>query len=430
MKNLISKIKNNKIFYVFLLFIVAMFPSAFYTKAEYQQRAILVSIAIDKNEDKFDLNAMLVVPSSAGNLNSNIEIVSGEGKTVSEALHVITTDLGKKVSLAHCDTIFVNDDLLKNEDISRVLDHFVRGANNTKNSIIIGIEGKGKDLLETIKNLKEVNSFLASDLVNSENNLIGITNVSIKEFYKDYFTPGQVSVMSVLTLKDESGEQSGGSQNGSGSEQSGVDSGGQTGGSSSGESSGGSQGSKSKELRSENKLALLKKGKQVALLENEQSDFYNLINDKAKTDFINLNNLDFKIDDAKVSDLGVEIVEKKVKKRYNIKDGKPRLVCDIEIIVKLTEIVHEGNIKVNSINGVRTHVNDDVEKAIKEYYDKGLQELVTISKENNVDVFEFNEKLNKFKNKKWKEFLQSINNEEDYLQDIAVELNLRIKSKF
>lgn len=422
MKKLINKLKKNKIMYVFLLFIVFMFPSAFYTKSEYQQRAILVSVAIDKKEDDFSVSGLLVIPSSMGEFNANVEIVSGEGKTVSSALHQITSDLGKKVSLAHCDTIFVNDEVLSSEDMSRILDYFIRGVNATKNSMIIGIEGEGREFLETIKQSNKVNNFLASDLVNSENNLIGLTNVSLKEFYKEYFTPGQVSVMSLLTLSDDSQ----GASSGDGGQQS------QGGGMSNVGSSTSTQGqsSQNKNIKSENKLAVLKKGKKLTVLEEESCDTYNLLYDQAKTDYFLLENLNIEDDQTNVTEIALEVVDKNIHKLFTFENNTPKLNLDVEIVVKLVEIIHEGEVDDEEISSVKTHVNENVKDAIKDYFNKGIEELKKISKVNKVDLFRFEDRLNKYYHKEWSKYLASLSDKEDYFNNIEVELNLRIKSKF
>ena len=432
MKKLINKISKNKIVYIFLIFIIIMFPNAFYTKSEYQQRAILISVALDKNEEGYSINGMLVVPSSAGNISSNVELVDGKGGSVADALHSIETDLGKKVSLAHCDTIFVNSEILQ-EDLSKVLDYFIRGVHGTKNSIIIAVDGQAKDLLNYIKSSNKVNNFLASDLVNSENNLIGLTNVSLKEFYKDYFTPGEISVMSLLKMEDEqsTGQSSGGSSEGGSSSGASGGSSGESGGGGESQSGGSSGGQSKKTLRSENELLILKQGKQVAKLTNESSDFYNLINDQAKIDFLFLNDLNIEDDNGAITkSLGINIVEKTINKKYNIKNGIPILNYDIEIVVRLTEVIQEGNVTEESINAVKTHVNDPVKHAIIDYYKKGLKQIMSLSQNNKVDIFRFKEKLNKFHNKKWKEYYENLQDKNDYLNNFEVNFNLVIKPKF
>ena len=415
MRKLIAKLKKNKYFYVFLLFIVLMFPSAFYTKSEYQQRAILVSVAIDKKEDDFNVTGLMVIPSTMGEFNANVDLVSGEGKTVSAALHQITSDLGKKVSLAHCDTIFINEKVLAEEDVSRILDYFIRGVNATKNSMIIAIDGEGKETLETIKQSNRISNFLASDLVNSENNLVGLANVSLKEFYKEYFTPGQVSVMSLLKINEEQQSSSGGGQNQDGS---GANGGGQD------------QEKKNKTITSENKLLVLKNGRKVATLEDKMSDAYNLLNDQAKTDYFLLEDLNIVDDHAKVTEIAIEVVQKDVKKIFTFDDNVPRLKLDVEIVVRLVEIIHEGTVDDEEISAVKTHVNDDVKNAITDYFNEGIEGIVNISKQNKVDLFRFEDRLNKYYHKSWSEYLEGLADKEEYFNDIVVELDLKIKSKF
>ncbi len=415
MKKIWNKIKNNKVFYVFLVFVIFMFPTAFYEESEFDKRAVMVALAIDKKEGEFELNGIVAIPTASVELNSNVDVIEGKGKNISEAINNMSLDVGKKVSLAHCDTLIVSKDMLMEEDLSTTLNYFLRGSQLTSNTLLIAVQGESKEFLETVMQSKSINTFLISDLVNNQESLVSASRVNIKTFFNEYYGPSGSSIMNVLEVSEEESEQGG---------QSGSSGGGESG--SSGEQSAGKQ---KKMVQNNGDLLVLKNGKFVATLSDKSAQAYNLFNKTIDRGFISLDKVE---DEGEIKEnIGIEIVQKTTKNKYYFNNGVPTLDVNCNLIVKLTEMVVETDKKdITYINGVKTHITKGVEEAIKNYYKEGMKGIVDISKQNQVDVLKFKEKLFKFKNKEWKEFYNQLANEQSYLDNIVVNVNLDIKGKF
>ncbi len=398
-----------------------MFPSAFYSEAEFDKRAVVVALAIDKDGDMYELNGITAIPTSSVELNSNVDIISGKGKSIGEAINQISLDVGKKVSLAHCDTLVVNQQLMQEEDLSKTLNYFLRGSQLTSNTLLIAVEEKSKDFLEAVMQSKSVNTVLISDLVNNQDSLVSASRVNIKGFFNEYYSEGSTSIMNSLQVQENT-EQNNQSSEGS--------SGGDTSeGESSSSGSGGNTAQGKKTVKNEGNLLVLKTGKSVGMLKDKQAQAYNLYNTKIHRGFLMLRELED--DGVKKENVGIEIVQKNVNNKYSLKDGVPTLTIKCDMIVKLTEmIVDEEKKDLTHLNGVKTHITDNVKKAIYEYYKEGIDGIIELSKEQKVDIFRFKEKLYKFKNKEWKKYYDGLENKEDYLNNIVVNLELEIKGKF
>ena len=70
--------------------------------------------------------------------------------------------------------------------------------------------------------------------------------------------------------------------------------------------------------------------------------------------------------------------------------------------------------------------NDEVVKKIKEKLDKNLNEAVDLIKSNNVDILEVCGMFKKFHYKKWKKYIEKIENKENPLQNINFEWKINI----
>ena len=147
MKNLLKKMWVNKTLTLFLIFFIITFPTAIYQKSEFEKRAILTSIGIDKIDGKYEFSGLVVVEEAPMKISSNVKLVSSEGENISEAVYKLSITLGKEIGLAHCDSIVVGEGL-DDENLADILDYFIRTSNLTKNTNLISCPGSAKELLQ------------------------------------------------------------------------------------------------------------------------------------------------------------------------------------------------------------------------------------------------------------------------------------------
>ena len=110
--------------------IIAMISYLFYMIViinDFDLEKILSSVGIDKVEDNYNLTLLSVIPKGSNDISANLEIFKCSGKTISEALDNATSNTGRKVGLAHCDSLIISLDalLISNKFFSAFSSYFL-----------------------------------------------------------------------------------------------------------------------------------------------------------------------------------------------------------------------------------------------------------------------------------------------------------------
>ena len=109
---LLSKIWKNKIFVVLLLMVLIFTPSSIYQQITNKIRAVVTTFGVDLTESGVGVTILHIIPKSASNFNQNTEIAYAEGGNVAEAISRMSLNLGKHISLAHCNAVLLSKDLV------------------------------------------------------------------------------------------------------------------------------------------------------------------------------------------------------------------------------------------------------------------------------------------------------------------------------
>ncbi|MGN0961234.1 MAG: hypothetical protein ACI4PF_03440, partial [Christensenellales bacterium] len=256
MLNLLGKIWKNKIFVVFAILTLITFPSALYMQSDKDTTIVTSAVGIDLKEDEgeYEVTILAVIPKGSNDVNSNLEVFSSTGKSISEALESISLSIGRKIGLAHCDSIIFNEKLMET-NLTLILDYFIRTANLSTNPTLVATPDSAKDLLNAVKSSNNLLDLSLKNIIDNQEDRTLLTNVTIDRFYRAYLSKNSTFAIPLLTTESS---QDGG-DGGSGSE-------GNLPEDSSGGSSGGSSGDKSKKIKNDNEIAIIKDGKLVGKL--------------------------------------------------------------------------------------------------------------------------------------------------------------------
>lgn len=421
MKHFFKKLTKSKTWIVFLLLAVLFFPKAFYLEAESDTRAIVTAVGIDKQEDEYEVSGLMVVPSNTSDPGSNLYLVSTKGKTVGEAFNQLSYNIGKRVGLAHCDFIVVDDKVLE-EDITKTIDFFVRQYNITKRAYLVNCKDGAKKMLQTALNEKALSTVLLSNLVQKENHSTMGVGSNIDDMYKKYFGESGVTYLNVFEIEKPENDQSGGgetqSSGGGESQQSDEQS-----------SGGGSQsGDKSEEkIKGTDTLLILKKGVKTCQIEDDETIFFEIYNHSLRSTYMLLE--DVKDEDKNGANVGVDIVKIKCKNHYYFENEKPVVKCDISMVVALYEVC-EDSTSIEQVDNAKTHIGSNIKDMIREKLNTGAESILIKSKNNNADILEIGTLFAKRKNNEWKKYLNSLEGSANYLDDCKIVLDIKIQDKF
>lgn len=421
MKHFFKKLSKSKTWVVFLLLTILFFPKAFYLEAESDTRAIVTAVGIDKKDDEYEVSSLMVVPSNSSDPGSNLYLVSTKGKTVGEAFNQLAYNIGKRVGLAHCDFIVVDDKVIE-EDITKTIDFFVRQYNITKRAYLVNCKDGAKKMLQTALNEKSFSTVLLSNLVQKENHSTMGVGSNIDDLYKKYFSESGVTYLNTFEIEKPEDDNSGGedtqSSGGGESEQSGEQ----------GSSGGGSGGDKPQEkIKGTDRLLILKNGVKTCEIEDDETMFFEIYNHTLRSTYMLLE--DVTDGDKNNANVGVDVVKIKCKNRYSFENSKPTITCDISMVVALYEVC-EDMTEIEQVDNAKTHIDEKIKDMIRSKLQNGAENILSKSKKNNADILEYSTLFTKRKNKEWKEYRNSLSDTDNYLNDCVIKLNIKIQDKF
>ena len=451
-------IKRHRLVVTFLCVAILLTPFSISKPAESDRMAVVTSVGIDKTEQGIELSVNTIVPNSGqagggGGTDGTVKTVSATGTNVSTAFANITLVLGKFPGLAHCDSIILNKNLFE-ENVLEYLDFFIRTNNLTSNAAIMVAQNTAKEVVETAASQKGLRAVSVSEilLLNTEYALSKASNID--EFYLNTFSPSKTSMLPLITVGD-SGKSNPdvdggvaqtalntnagkGSQSDSGSSQSSGSSKSLKSGANSSaknnststpqkaEESGSGNGSPEKIIKNEGKGVIVKNGKIVATIIGDEMNGLNLLSLDTKRGHIQIKNVNTpEFSDASLT---FEIFNKKTSYSGKFVNGKPVFNFDIDLVLKLEEATQKTS-NIKALTTTKNYVEGVVKTKLYQTAENSISKLINTSKANNADVFEVYDYFNKFHNSEWKQFLNTLENKDDYLNYVTFTLSLKLQGK-
>lgn len=409
MLDILGRIWKNKIFVIIAVLIIVTFPSTLYMQSDKDKTIVTSAIGIDKEDSEYEITILAVIPKGSDDINSNLEIFSSKGKSISEALDTISLDLGKKIGLAHCDSIIFSQKLME-ENLTLIFDYFIRTANLSTNPTLVATPDSAKDLLSAIKSSNNLLDLSLKNIIDSQEDRTMLDNVTIDRFYRAYLSHNSTFAIPILSVQDSTGENS---QSGSESSQE---------GSQGGESSSG--GEKSKQIKNDNNIAIIRDGKFVAELSEEEKFIYNLLTNPSSYQKFTLNN----VTDENVtnSTMILQEADKIIIPSLKFKDGKPSIEFKVWLSVMLDEIIGKDNHSYASLNGIKNFLTPMVKDKFNKLIQENLDKTISAMHENKYDVLNIYSRYNAFKYKDFQKYLSSLDHPIDYMTGVDVKIDIAL----
>ncbi len=426
---MIRFLKKYKIVACFLFVIIFMLPFTIYEPAESDRIAVVTSIGVDKDSEGFELSLNVITPSNqsstSGGTMGMVKTFSGKGENITTALSNVSLSMGKTVGLAHCDSIIVSKEVLQ-DDVAKILDYFVRSNNLTNNTHVFVADKKAKDIIKAAAQERSNFALTLSNIINYNQMFSLSKNTNVDNFFIDYFSKSGVGIIPVLSSGPEDKSVSTHvNTNGDNSKQN-----------SSAESQNSSQQEKQGEqskpnnedvVKNEGKVVVIKKGKMVCELTNDQIATLNLLSNKTKKGYITAKNITNKVFEN--ADLTYEIHNKTIGfSAYFIKDV-PVFNIDISLILQIKEVVTNNEKSYMAINGTTAFLTDDVKTQLKKTTHNHLSSIINLMKEKQVDILRVYQAFNKHETKKWNNYLANLKNQEDFLSNVVFTVNINPEGK-
>lgn len=419
---------NKIVLWAVILFLFILAPAGLNMPSQSAVRAICTGLAIDKNADSDDLTvtAQILIPQAGGQYTQKLSLVSFDSKSVEESIKMMEFQVGKKIRMAHCCFIILGKELSESENIAATLDYLVRGNNIGNNTLLIHTDTKAKDILAVTSNVNssEVDNLQVITRYNEK--YLFANGANLLSFYDDYLSPHKTSYMANITMiqNDTSSgsggtDQSQGSGSGSGSESTSSSDGGSS-------SSGGSKGNMQEDvITSDGSVAIFYKGKCAKILSNKEREDFNWLDANVAKTLVQVDNISDKT--LTNATIGFTVERKMMRSTYEIVNNVPTIHINYELGLR-TEMIMQENGEILPISD--NYVSDAVKLAFAEKIDTAIKNVMNIQKYYGFDVFNFHKQFSVNNLKGWKEYLQTLDDPEEYMKGIEIFTDVECYSAF
>ena len=429
---------------ILIVALIILLPIFIALPQQAQDRTLILAFGIDKMQEQYEVSAQIMVPeSSQSGYKEKREVKSSVGKTIDQAIASLQLNEGKDIGVAHANILIINEQAI-GEDINSVLDYFIRNR-DIGYLTIATTPNSAKEMLEISANSSSDKDSLLRLVSYNNENIFG-TDSTLNKLLFGYYSPAQTSIISRLQLSSSSSQSSSqastqnstNEQSGSGESQSsaGESSSGQqssqpmTAGnsqSSGSEQSSGSSGEQSsqssKQILNDGSIVVLKSGKVVVTLDPLQYRGFHWLMPTKSSSFIELNNINNEY--FKDATVVLDIINSKESIEYEItSDNIPIIKFNTELEYSISSIQqseYNADIYAESMNDS----TDAISKALQNLIDSEVQGAINLSKEYQIDILNIYDKFHQKYGKKFDKIVEF--NEGDYLRDVEVYVNVKVK---
>lgn len=416
MKKLIKNFKAFPVIYILLFLALLYLPAAIVAPAESDKFAIVNAVGIDydKEKDELEFSTLIHVPQENMSFNDKYKLYSGKSDTLTGCIKNIELHVGKQLGLVHVTLIVVSDSVAEH-DLTTSLDTLVRTTEISNNTSLVYTPDSAKDILNTSLKSYESSGVKLSDIVNfNEENSVS-TSENIETYFRRLMLPTSTTILNVVKLENDPSEGIDVSPEDSSSGASSGDSSGES------ESSGGDSKGKAEKnvLSNTSEILLLKNGKKVAKFSDQQAKGINLINKKIETGKLQIEHFTGEgLTDATM------VFNIKVKTALPIlafKDGKPFITYKVFMDLETVEI-KEDNKNPELYFSQKTHLTENLKQKINEKINENFNSAYKVLQENNCDLLYYYARFNFYMPFKFRKYLNSLDNKDNYLKGIGVVL--------
>lgn len=399
-----TRVKHRIVIVLALIFSILYFSNDF-ALIDIEKTAIIVAMGIDKAEEGVEITAQIGVPQATDQaLDNDDTLINAKGKTVMDAIEILSKRSGWFPKLSFCNVIIFGKDLA-NDDISVIVDHLLASEHFQNSALLAVCDGPAKDFLSTPTPLDSISSF-AIQKVLLENGAASssVLDANIKDFAESTHGRNKCGYMPYITII--SGDAKGQDSSSSATTKFEIDEDNRPidgllevlplEGSGGGGSSGGSGGGESKSptaIFDASKTAVFKDGKICDILTDKETIAFNLLNLPADRVILTAEA------DGKTSALEVFHSTHKVWLDYGV---KPTLNMKMKITVRIADGTSEKG-EENSL-GRRATVPQEFLDALEKDLTKTLQGLATRVLSSETDLFGIRNLTYKFHHKSYEDY--------------------------
>jgi spore germination protein KC len=358
---------------------------------ELNDLAIATGMAIDKNQDGYELTVQLVLPSetdSKGGGGERTPVVTYHttAKTLWEAARKLIQDSSRQIYSGHLRILVLGKEVAK-EGIENVLDVFFRFQEMRSDILVlVAKEKRGSDILKVLTAMeKNPTMHLYNSIQKAERLWAPTKAVELSDLISNSSMEGKDQVLTVVELK--------------------------------GPLSRGMDSSNVKKIDPPTKLridalAALKNGRLVGYLNENESQGFSFITDNVTRTLGNV--------ECQNGRIAMEFIKNRADVKGDYIQGKPQININVESEASIGEV--DCNIDLMNPDTI-AELEKKAEKEIESRMRAALHKAQTILR---TDIFGFGEKIRRSNPKEWKKLKRSW---EKQYPSVTVDIKVKVKIK-
>ena len=412
-------LKRRPMFWVFIIVMLIFFPPALVAPAENDLATIVTGISIDKAEEGVELSIMTLLPQNGQTFSDVYRVASAKAENLGMATNKLENYLGKKVDLSHTSYVIFGDEICKS-GIKKYVDILIKSNNIDSNAIIITTNGEGKKLLEQAKGVNSSSGEELEDVIYNNMENIYAVDTNIDAFYRDYLSTTSTSAINMIKLVGEEDEGLDVS-----SENSGVEGSGGSETSSGGSSSSGGESRKTK-ICNDGTTMVLKDAKFVEVLDRQKVAALSLVDPGKYEGKFTVH--DYVTADGEEIDVSFEVRRKSVRKDSRFENGRGKVDYKINLVLDVLEVNSDTPSEVDLMpqkSFKDSQMLTKLHQKITHDFLFAYQELA----EKDLDFIGVCNVLKRKNAKKYREFIENLENSEKIMQNIDITLQMDIEIK-
>ena len=174
-------------------------------KVHMKDRIIVQGLGVDFDKEQYKITIQTYKSSSAQEPKNDFEIYSSSGRTISEAISNIDSNIGQKAFFSNIEIIIFSRSCFE-EGISAILDFFIRFSQIRKNVSVVCTEKNSAELFEIESDSFMVPANRISKIANSNQSNVNFPESDLISISERYLNDSRDVYIPIMGLKEEDGK--------------------------------------------------------------------------------------------------------------------------------------------------------------------------------------------------------------------------------
>ena len=382
--------------------------------AQSKTQAIVTALAVDEVEENL-IEVSTVVLTPVQETPSKRKAYSAQGINITTALDNIALQLGKEIAFGQCDIMALGDNLCE-ENALKALDYLTRTKRVGRNAVLINFSGTTEDFANCVIQLNDNMSLSIAEIINANEKRVTANETNIETFYKGYYSDLSTSIMPKIAINEEASPNA---------IKINVKGGNSTNSSSNVTTS--SSNNKEVYFLNDGTTSVFKEGKKVGEILPDEVKYINLLQPQNILGTFKLQNVT--TDLFTNAEVVINMINKDVSYKLSFENGLPKITYTLDLYIIIDEII-ESEKSEDLLYTENWFVDKNLVNALQNKIIENLDIGITKLKSEQIDILNIYDKFYKFKNKQFEKYLNTLDDKQNFLQNIQFNYKVNINSSY